>query len=109
MVFKNINDLDFEKSSHIGILKKVIFNGWEMSSSVTQIAFSELLAGEVVEEHSHVSMEEVFIVLEGSCEFVLNGVSFLLKEESLIKIAPNTIHKIRALSHSRLIYFGVAL
>ena len=81
MVFRNINDLDFEKSSHFGILKKVIFNGTEMCSSVTQIAFTELIVGEVVEEHSHVSMEEIFIVLEGSCEFILNGVSFFLKNK----------------------------
>jgi quercetin dioxygenase-like cupin family protein len=109
LVFKNINDLDFEKSSHFGIHKKVIFNEREMSSSVTQIAFTELLAGDIVKEHSHVSMEEIFIVLEGSCEFVLNGISFFLKKEAVIKIAPNTIHEIRAISHSRLIYFGVAV
>jgi len=80
-----------------------------MSSSVTQIAFTELLAGDIVKEHSHDSMEEIFIVLEGSCEFVLNGISFFLKKEAVIKIAPKTIHEIRAISHSRLIYFGVAV
>ncbi len=109
MVHKIISDLDFEKSSHLGILKKVIFYGGELDSSITQIAYTELLAGEAVNQHSHDSMEEVFLVLEGSCEFVLNGISFILKEESLIKVAPKTLHRIRALSDSRLIYFGVAL
>lgn len=109
MFFRYIKDLDFEKSSHLGIPKKVIFKGMEMCSSITQIAFTELKAGEVVEEHSHVSMEEIFIVLEGSCEFILNGISFFLEDEAVIKIEPNTIHEIKAISHSRLIYFGVAL
>lgn len=109
MVHKIISDLDFEKSSHLGILKKVIFYGEEMNSSITQIAYTQLLAGEAVNEHSHDSMEEVFLVLEGNCEFVLNGISFILKEESLIRVAPKIFHKIKALSDSRLIYFGVAV
>ena len=59
-----------------------------MISSVTQVAYSELLAGEFIEEHLHDSMEEVFLVLDGICEFCLDGVPQVLIKDSVIKIAP---------------------
>jgi uncharacterized cupin superfamily protein len=33
-------------------------------------------------------MEEVFLILDGECEFSLDGVSHLLKKDDVIKIAP---------------------
>lgn len=106
---KIISDINFEASSHLNILKKVLYTEIEMTSSITQVAYTEIKAGEIVTEHTHDSMEEVFLLLEGSCEFVLDGVSHILKKESLIKISPKTLHKIKALSDSRLFYFSVAL
>ncbi len=74
----NISEIEFTTSSHPGQLKKVMFLGSEMISSITQVAYAELLAGEIIEEHLHESMEEVFLVLEGNCEFYLNGVPQIL-------------------------------
>lgn len=56
----NISEIEFTKSSHPGHLKKVIFTGFEMTSAVTQVAYAELPAGEIIEEHLHDTMEEVF-------------------------------------------------
>ena len=109
MNHKDIALLNFEESNHFGILKKVIFTGVEMKSLVTQVAYAELHSEDVVIEHSHDSMEEVFFVLEGSCEFELDGVLHILKKESVIKIPPRTFHRIKALSDSKLFYFSVAL
>ena len=55
----NISEIEFKKSSHPGQLKKVIFIGSEMRSAITQVAYAELIAGEIIEEHLHDSMEEV--------------------------------------------------
>ena len=104
----NISEIEFTKSSHLGQLKKVIFVGSEMISSVTQVAYAELLAGEIIEEHLHDSMEEVFLVLEGNCEFCLDGVPQVLKKYSVIKIAPKIKHKLKALTDTKLYYFGVS-
>lgn len=79
-----------------------------MSSVVTQVAYAELLEGEIIEEHFHNSMEEVFLVLEGNCEFCLNGVPQLLIKDSVIKIAPKVKHKLRAITETKLFYFGVS-
>ena len=98
----NISEIEFTKSSHSGQLKKVIFIGSEMTSAVTQVAYAELFSGEIVEEHLHDSMEEVFLVLDGSCEFCLDGVPQLLIKDSVIKIAPKIKHKLKALTETKL-------
>jgi mannose-6-phosphate isomerase-like protein (cupin superfamily) len=79
-----------------------------MRSSVTQVAYAELRAGETVEEHHHESMEEVFLILVGECEFSLDGVLYLLKKDDIIKIAPKIKHKLRAFQDTKLYYFGVS-
>ena len=104
----NISEIEFTKSSHPGQLKKVIFIGSEMISAVTQVANAELRAGDIVEEHYHDSMEEVFLVLDGNCEFCLDGVPQLLIKDSVIKIAPKIKHKLKALTETKLYYFGVS-
>ncbi len=108
MESKNISDIKFTSSSHSGHFRKVIFGGSEMASSLTQVAYTELEEGEIVAEHSHISMEEVFLVLDGECEFSLNGELHILTKGSVIKISPKTMHSLRAISNTRLYYFGVA-
>jgi quercetin dioxygenase-like cupin family protein len=104
----NISEIEFTKSAHHEKLKKVIFKGSEMTSAVTQVAYVELLAGEIIEEHLHDSMEEVFLVLDGNCEFCLDEVSQVLIKGSVIKIAPKIKHKLKALTETKLYYFGVS-
>ena len=104
----NFSEIEFTKSTHPGHLKKVIFTGSELTSAVTQVAYAELPAGGIIEEHFHNTMEEVFLVLEGNCEFYLNGVPQLLTKDSVIKIAPKIKHKLKALSDTKLYYFGVS-
>ena len=79
-----------------------------MTTSVTQVAYAELRAGDSVEEHYHDTMEEVFLILDGECEFSLDGVSHLLKKDSVIKIAPKIKHNLKALTDTKLYYFGVS-
>lgn len=108
MDIKRISDLTFSDSSHPGQSKKVIFHGSELSSEVTQVAYAEFRAGDSVEEHSHESMEEVFLILDGKCEFVLDGVLHLIQKDDVIKIAPKIKHKLKALTDTKLYYFGVS-
>ncbi len=108
MDYINISNIDFTKTSHSGQLKKIIFRGTEMISSVTQVAYAEIPAGEIIEEHLHDSMEEVFLVLDGNCEFWLEGVPQILVKDSIIKIAPKIMHKIKSITDTKLYYFGVA-
>ena len=43
---------------------------------------------EIIEEHLHESMEVVFWVLEGNCEFCLNCVPQILVKYFVIKMGP---------------------
>ncbi len=108
MDYKNISEIEFSNSSHPSQTKKVIFNGNEMTSTVTQVAYAELRAGDSVEEHYHDSMEEVFLILDGECEFSLDGVLHILKKEDVIKIGPKIKHKLTAFQDTKLYYFGVS-
>jgi quercetin dioxygenase-like cupin family protein len=107
--FINISEIDFTKSSHPGQLKKVVFKGSEMKSSVTQVAYAQLQAGEIIQEHLHDSMEEVFFILDGSCEFYLNLDVIILNKESVIKVQPKVKHKIKAITDVKLFYIGIEL
>lgn len=108
MDFKRISDIELSDSAHPDQSKKVIFHGSEMISSVTQIAYTELRAGDSIEEHYHDSMEEVFLMLDGECEFSLDGVLHLLKKEDVIKIAPKIKHNLKAIRDTKVYYFGVS-
>ena len=79
-----------------------------MRSAITQVAYAELIAGEIIEEHLHDSMEEVFLVLDGNCEFCLDGVPHLLTKDSVIKVVPKIKHKLKAITDTKLYYFGVS-
>ena len=87
MDFKSISEIEFTNSSHPSQIKKVIFHGYEMASSVTQVAYAELRTGDSVEEHSHESMEEVFLILDGECKFFLYEFfwSAEIAEESIVQ------------------------
>jgi quercetin dioxygenase-like cupin family protein len=54
-------------------------------------------------------MQEVFLILDGECEFSLDGVLYMLKKEGVIKIAPKIKHKLKALTETKLNYFGVSI
>lgn len=108
MDLKSISEIEFSNSSHPGQTKKVIFHGFEMISPVTQVAYAELRAMDIVAEHYHESMEEVFLILDGKCEFSLDGVSHLLKKDDVIKISPKIKHTLRSIRDTKLYYFGVS-
>lgn len=79
-----------------------------MISAITQVSFTELRAGDSVEEHSHESMEKVFLILDGECEFTMNGVIHLLTKDDVIKVAPKIKHTLVAIRETKLYYFGVS-
>lgn len=105
MGFKRISKIELSDSSHSGQSKKVIFYDSEVVSAITQVAYAELRAGDRIEEHTHESMEEVILVLDGECEFTLNGFKYLLTKDDVIKISPKIKHSLVA---TKLYYFGVS-
>lgn len=108
-LIKNLANLNWTDTNHSGILKKVFFVGEEFVSNITQIAYTELNKGVDVVNHTHNSMEEVFFILEGVCEFNIQGESILAEKQSIIRVPINQEHSIRAISDCKIFYFGVSI
>ena len=108
-LIKNLTDLNWTAANHSGLFKKVFFVGEDFVSNITQVAYTELNQGAEIVNHTHISMEEVFFLLEGICEFNIQGVSFLAEKQSIIRIPLNQEHSIRAISNCKLFYFGVSI
>ena len=108
-LIKNLANLNWTDTNHSGILKKVCFVGEEFVSNITQIAYTELNKGVDVVNHTHNSMEEVFFILEGVCEFNIQGESILAEKQSIIRVPINQEHSIRAISDCKIFYFGVSI
>jgi quercetin dioxygenase-like cupin family protein len=105
----NLANLNWTGANHSGVLKKVCFVGDEFVSNITQIAYTELNKGVEVVNHSHNSMEEVFFLLEGVCEFNIQGVIILAEKQSIIRVPINQEHSLRAISDCKIFYFGVSI
>ena len=106
---KDLASLDWINANHNGILKKVCFFGEEFISNITQVAYTELKEGIEVNTHTHTSMEEVFFLIEGICEFKIQGESILAEKQSIIRIPVNKEHSLRAISDCKFFYFGVSI
>ena len=108
-LFIDLETLKWTKSSHAGVFKKVCFFAEDFKSNITQVAYTEINEGVEIEAHSHCTMEELFFLFEGVCEVIINGVSITLDKQSVFRVAQNQLHSIRAISHCKLFYFGVAV
>jgi mannose-6-phosphate isomerase-like protein (cupin superfamily) len=106
---RSIERIDIQKTNHLFGQKKVIFNSSECHSKITQIAFAELMRDEVIQLHKHETMEEIFFLISGECIFNISNTEIQAFKSNCIKIPPNTLHSIKAISDCSFFYFGVAI
>jgi mannose-6-phosphate isomerase-like protein (cupin superfamily) len=104
-----IADINWEVANHIGAKKKVIFSSNEFESNLTQVAYTQLVKNFEIPLHLHSTMEEVFFVIDGICEFNIQGKLLLAKKESTVLIPANTEHSIKAITNCNLLYFGISI
>ena len=109
VLHKNLADLNWINANHTDVLKKVCFEGNDFSSNITQVAYTELNQGSDVTAHSHITMEEVFFLIEGVCEFKIQGEKILAGKQSVIRIPANQVHSLLAISDCKFFYFGVSI
>ena len=108
-IIKNINAINDVKTSHCAGIKKVLCANDEASSNITQIAVSRLKAGEQVEVHVHETMEEHFIIEEGSLEFMIDDKVMTVNSSTYVMIPAGTKHGIKAVTDCKLITIGCAV
>ena len=108
---KNIVDLPALFTSHgVGIKKTFIF-GNESGDSLTQYAYAKLKFGEIIESHSHSSMNEYFFVHSGKGDLITDQGQKKLKKGDFFNIPKGVKHQIKISNEEdalELIYFGIA-
>jgi quercetin dioxygenase-like cupin family protein len=107
--YRNLEDLDWVETSHIGVKKKVFFKSQSFESNITQLAYSELSQGIEVPFHFHETMEEIFFVIDGQCQFNIQGKLIIAKKNSTIKIPVNKKHSLLAITNCKFFYFGISI
>lgn len=108
VINKELSQILPTPTSHNVGEKKVMISLHEISSPITQIARTRLLAGTNVVEHIHPTMEEHFMVLSGECDIIVDGESYLCKEGSYLYVPEKVIHSIYIITDTELITIGVA-
>lgn len=106
---KHLSDIECVTTSHVCGEKRVLIGKDETATDITQIAVTSLKSGECVDEHTHGTMEEMFLVLDGSVEFISDGEKTVCVKEYFIHIEAGTPHGLRALEDTRLLTVGCAV
>lgn len=108
-IIKNINTINDVATSHGAGIKKVLCSNDEASSNITQIAVSRLKAEEQVEMHVHETMEEHFIIEEGTIEFVIDDKLITVTGGTFVMVPAGTKHGIKAVTDCKMITIGCAV
>lgn len=93
-------------SSHKVGLKRVLLAAEESGCAITQIAVTDLKAGEVAEAHVHEDMMEGFYVMSGELDMVLNGWVEHCKEEDFVWVESGMRHELHAKTDVRMMTIG---
>lgn len=102
------DELEFSPTAHVTGLKKIFFDGTDVSSDLTQFAYGRLESRENIPEHRHPTMEEFFYFLSGTGTYMINGQTVALKAGVAVKIPPGALHILTAHETLGFLYFGIA-
>lgn len=96
-------------SSHKVGLKRVLLAAEESGCAITQIAVTDLNAGEVAEVHVHEDMMEGFYVMSGVLDMVLDRELLRCVKDDFVWVESGTSHELRAVTDTRIMTIGCAL
>lgn len=87
-------------------MKRVLLGAEESGCSITQIAVTDLRAGEIALAHIHEDMQEGFYVLDGRLDIRLNDEIVNCKAEDYVWVECGTNHELRAITDVRVMTIG---
>lgn len=109
MKIVKLTDLSLDNNAHNPkISKKVMIKNGQIPK-LTNFSQGYFPPGEIVGEHSHKDMYEVFFVEKGTATFKINGKDYKIKSGSCLTAELGDRHEIRNDSNKDLVltYFGV--
>lgn len=108
-MIRHLNDILPTSTSHGVGMKRVLLSSNESGCSLTQIAVTELKAGDVALAHVHPDMQEGFYVLEGQLEVNLDNVKTVCQKDDFVYVDKCTSHEMHALTDSRIMTIGCVI
>ena len=96
-------------TSHDVGLKRVLLTANESGCSLTQIAITDLRAGDVVQAHIHPDMQEGFYVLEGDLDVKRDDKLLHCTKDDFVYVKSCTSHELRAISDVRIMTIGCVI
>lgn len=93
-------------TSHAVGQKKVLLSRSEAGCNLTQIAVTDLKAGEVALAHIHPDMQEGFYVLEGDLDVTLNDETLHCHKDDFVYVESGTAHELLAITDVRVMTIG---
>ncbi len=109
MKFSELSQLTSVPVRHnASILKRMMLQPGD-ARPIVQFSHAQFPPGEGVKAHSHASMHEVFYVLSGEAEFIINGIPHTATEGSCMLAEAGESHALRNSGDEplQLIFFGV--
>ena len=104
---RSIKDIDPIPTSQNAGMKRVLLAANESDCPITQIAITDLRAGEIAEAHIHEDMHEGFFVLSGELDIVLvDGEIEHCQAEDFVYVKCGTSHELRAITDVRVMTIG---
>jgi len=99
-----------ENSASPGVWKKVLATHTDFQSGrVQMINWAKLPSGNQFAAHYHEDMQEVFIIIQGQAEMVINKEMIRLDRGDAILIEPHEIHIMRSISREDTEYVVVGV
>ncbi|MBQ0057411.1 MAG: cupin domain-containing protein [Bacteroidales bacterium] len=103
---KSLKDIQPIITSHAVGEKRVLLSRDESGCGITQIAVTDLRAGEVALAHIHPDMQEGFYVLEGDLDVTLNDDVHHCHKDDFVYVESGTAHELHAITDVRVMTIG---
>lgn len=107
-IFRQLQLVQAVRTSHGVGAKRVLLAQNETATSITQIAMTELHAGEVVESHAHETMDEFFLFVEGRALVTIEGTEYVCEKGSFLCVPHGQSHVMKAITEVTVECIGCA-
>ncbi len=103
---KSLNDIQPIQTSHNVGEKRVLLSAKESGCGLTQIAITDLRAGELAIAHIHPDMQEGFYILNGELDITLDGKVQRCKADDFVYVESGTSHELKAITDVKMMTVG---
>lgn len=108
-IVRHLSDIAPASTSHGVGNKRVLLASNESGCSLTQLAVTDLLAGEIAVAHVHPDMQEAFYVMDGELEVNLDGETRVCVKDDFVYVRKCTSHEMTAIRDSRIMTIGCVI